>query len=211
LPRLAAKPVRKHQIGACWLILKKEFRKIEIKSVSDLKTWLENNCQQSESVWLVRYKKIKPEYHVAIADVIDQLLCFGWIDSVPKKLDQNRTRVLVSKRRIGSNWSAYNKRRASELIKRGLMTPTGLAAVERAKKDGAWSFLDDVESLILSKDLIAELKKYPQASLQFSDFSRSQKRGILEWIKNAKKPETREARIIEAAFLAQESLPANQP
>ena len=187
----------------------REIEKVEVRFIQELRKWLEKNHSQQESVWLVSYKKSTPEFYVSWNEIVDQLLCFGWIDSVVRKLDDLRTMRLISKRQRSSIWSLVNKKKVSRLIEEGLMMPAGLKVIEQAKKDGSWNFLDEVDQLIIPEDLISEFKQHPKALAHFEQFPKSVKRGILYWIKSAKKLETRENRIIEAAFLASENVRAN--
>ncbi len=182
------------------------FKKIEIKSSDDLRKWLGTNQDLDESVWLITYKKNRPEFYVSFSEIVNQLLCFGWIDSTTRKVDDHRTMRLISKRRRGSQWSAVNKNKVAELMASHQMTEAGLKAVDRAKKDGSWTFLDDVENLVIPSDLKEELHRYPEALENFKDFPKSAQRFTLAWIKQARTAETRERRIIEAAFFAQESI-----
>jgi uncharacterized protein YdeI (YjbR/CyaY-like superfamily) len=96
------------------------------------------------------------------------------------------------------------------LIAAGLMAPAGLAKIEAAKQDGSWNALDAIEALEIPLDLAAALSANPIAQQHFDAFPRSVKRGILEWISVAKKPETRAKRVEETAHLAAENIRANQ-
>jgi uncharacterized protein YdeI (YjbR/CyaY-like superfamily) len=96
------------------------------------------------------------------------------------------------------------------MLAAGLMTPAGLAKIEAAKANGSWSALDSVEALEVPPDLETALGSYSAAGQNFDEFPRSAKRAILEWIVNAKKPETRAKRIEETARLAQDNIRANQ-
>jgi len=187
----------------------RNLEKIEIRSSHELRKWLESNHTQEESVWLVSYKKSVPDFYVSWNNIVDQLLCFGWIDSVVRKLDDIKTMRLISKRKKGSIWSLVNKKKVSRLIEDDLLTPAGLMVIKQAKKDGSWHFLDEIDKLIIPDDLMFEFKRYPKALDHFEQFPKSVKQGILYWIKSAKKKETRETRIIETAFLASENVRVN--
>ena len=113
-------------------------------------------------------------------------------------------------RKAGSWWSRPNKERVARLIAAGLMTDAGLAKVEAAKRDGAWNALDAVEALEVPRDLAAAFTEFPHAADHFDAFPRSAKRGILEWIAHAKRPETRAKRVRETAELAERNVRANQ-
>lgn len=188
-----------------------DLQQVTVASRAHLRTWLSRHCEQPESVWIVTYKKHVGDKHVAWSEVVDEALCFGWIDSVPRKLDDERSMILLSPRRAGSAWSAINKAKVERLIAAGLMTKAGLDKVEAARADGSWSRLDGVEALALPDDLAAALARSPRAHARFSAFSRSSRRGILEWIVQAKRPETRARRIAQTVRLARQGLRANHP
>lgn len=178
-----------------------DLEKVEIKSRDELRTWLEANHTQKESVWLVTFKKSVPEMYVSTGDVLDEILCFGWIDGRRMKLDERRTMQLISPRKT-QHWSKTYKDRVSKLTRLGRMHDAGLRSVEIAKENGMWDFLNDVDALIVPDDLDEALRKLPPASENFAAFPDSVKRDILRWIKMARKPETRSRRIAESAELA---------
>lgn len=175
--------------------------RVEMRSRATWREWLASNHASSGSVWLVRYRHHHPD-HLAYPDAVREALCFGWIDSVPRKLDGERTMVLMSPRRPGSAWSGLNKRYVAELEAAGLIAPPGRAAIERAKADGSWTFLDDVERLEVPADLAAALDGAPGARAAWDAFPPSARRGMLEWIKQAKRAPTRAARIERTATSA---------
>lgn len=179
----------------------KNLRKIEVKSVEELHSWFEKNHTQKESIWLITYKKNVPDKYVSIKEVLDEVLCFGWMDGRRMRLDSERTMQLISPRKT-EHWSKSYKDRVARLTREGRMHRAGLKAVERAKKNGMWNFLNDVDALIKPDDLIAALGRYPSAMENYEAFPDSSKRDILRWIKIAKKPETRAKRIQQTAELA---------
>ena len=184
--------------------------KFYAKDRSEWRNWLAKNHQTHKSVWLVIHKKGSNQTSVSYNEAVDEALCFGWIDSKPNKLDEYRFIQFFAKRNPNSNWSGVNKRKVAQLIKDGLMTDAGMAVINYAKKHGQWDALNDVDNMIPPDDLIKTLKKYPMAESNFMAFPNSVKRGILEWILNAKKAETRIKRIEETAKLASENRRANQ-
>jgi uncharacterized protein YdeI (YjbR/CyaY-like superfamily) len=186
-----------------------DFPQVEIVSRAALRAWLKAHHTQSSSVWLVLWKK-GDKRHVPAADVSEEAICFGWIDSVPRKLDAARSMLLLSPRRAKSAWSAINKARAERMIAAGTMTPAGFAKIEEAKRLGLWTKLDAVEALRAPKDLRAAFEAHPGAAAHWKDFPRSVKRGILEWIEQAKRSETRARRILETAQRAAKGERANQ-
>jgi len=186
-------------------------QKIQIESPAELRAWLEANYTQPGGVWAVTFKKHTGDKYVSYDQVVDEIICFGWIDSLPRKLDQDRTMLWIAPRKgKGSNWSRVNKERVERMTAAGKMHPAGQAIIDQAKGDGSWTALDAIENLEIPDDLAAEFQKYNVAADNFDAFPRSAKRGILEWIFNAKRPATRAKRIAETARLAQENIRANQ-
>ena len=186
------------------------FMRIEVKSAAELRAWLDAHHQNSASAWLVTFKKHLSEFHLTYSDIVDELLCYGWVDSLPRKLDEARTMLLIAPRKPKSNWSKINKEKVARLLSEGRMRPAGIAAVEKAKAGGQWDALDAVEGLEVPHDLSEALALLPLAASHFSAFPKSAKRGILEWINAAKSGETRAKRIQETARLANENVRANQ-
>ncbi len=174
------------------------------------RAWLEENHAREEGVWLVFWKKGTGRERVEYDEAVEEALCFGWVDSKPGTLDGERSMLYFSPRKAGSGWAATNKERVGRLIASGLMAPAGLAKIEAAKQDGSWSKLDAVEALEIPPDLAAALAGLPDAARHFDAFPRSVRRGILEWIAGAKRPDTRARRVDETARLAAQNLRANQ-
>jgi uncharacterized protein YdeI (YjbR/CyaY-like superfamily) len=191
--------------------MKNSPERVEVESEQELRVWLSRNYTKRESVWLVTWKKTSGRAYVSYDQIVDQCLCFGWVDSQARKLDKDRTMLRISPRNPKSNWSGTNKLRVANLIERGLMMPKGIAMVELAKESGTWSFLDDVERLEMPEDLNEMLEKYPGSKIHFEAFPDSSKRGILEWIKTAKTESTRIKRLQETASKAAQNIKANHP
>lgn len=183
---------------------------LEIASRPELRAWLEANADASGGVWLVTFKVIRKDLYVAYDEIVEELLCFGWVDSKPGKVDDQRSKLWIAPRKPGSLWSAINKARIEQLIEAGLMRPLGLSKVEAAKKDGTWFGLDEVEAGTVPPDLHEAFSRFPGSGANFTNFPRSARRGILEWIVQAKTAETRAKRVEETARLAQDNLRANQ-
>lgn len=183
---------------------------VAVKSRAEWRKWLSANYGRATGIWLVTFKKAaSPEHYLSYADIVEEALCFGWVDSLPRALDAERSMRLVSPRKPGSSWSAVNKARVEKLMTAHLMAAPGLAVVEKAKEDGSWKRLDTVEALQVPKDLGRALRQFEKASDNFNAFPRSSKRLILEWIGSAKRPETRTQRIEETARLAAANQRAN--
>ena len=131
-----------------------------------------------------------------------EALSFGWIDSKSKVLDEERYMQVFTPRKLGSAWSKSNKERIKKLIKNYLMKPAGLEKINKAKKDGSWTILDEVEDLVIPKDLKKSLKQNKVANENFEAFSDSIKKQVLYWIVSAKMKETRLRRIKKTVELA---------
>lgn len=184
--------------------------RLEITSLAELDAWLETNGATAGSVWLVTWKKHHPDKHVPYSDVVDVALCHGFVDSLPRKLDDDRSMLRLSPRNPKSAWSKVNRDKVERLTAAGRMRPAGLAAVATAKANGQWEALTSVDALEPPDDLIAAFALYPGAADTFATFPKSARRGILEWIVQAKTPATRAKRIDETARLASEGKRANQ-
>lgn len=174
------------------------------------RTWLKKNHQTQTSVWLIIYRKESKTPSVYYPEAVDEALCFGWIDSVPNKRDAESYYQFFAKRNPKSKWSKINKEKVARLIDAGLMQPAGYAMIELAKQRGTWAALDAVDSLQIPDDLNALFAKNKTAFRNWENFPPSARRGILEWILNAKRPETRQKRIEETVSLAEKNIRANQ-
>ena len=175
---------------------------VEFESAEALDSWLLQNHSTAESIWGIFWKKATPDKYVDRSTLVKTILRYGWVDSLPRALDDKRTKLLLSPRKPGSAWSAVNKRLIEELIAENSLHPSGQAAIDTAKAGGSWSALDEVEDGKLPDDLKSALDANPQARENFDAFPWSVRRGILEWITMTKKPNTRAKRVQETADLA---------
>ncbi|MPY67870.1 hypothetical protein F8S09_14465 [Deinococcus sp. SDU3-2] len=181
----------------------------EPESRAGWRAWLETHHQTEKGVWLVLRKKAVPVPNLSLEDAVEEALCFGWIDSRTRKLDGTRSLLYFAPRRAGSGWSAVNKARIKRMQAAGRMTPAGQARIDAAVRDGSWTKLDGVDALEVTPDLAAALAAEPGAQAQWDAFPPSARRGILEWIAQAKTALTREKRVREAATLAARGERAN--
>lgn len=172
------------------------------KSRSDWRKWLVKNHEIKQSVWLLFYSRKSDKNSVIWSDAVDEALCFGWIDSKKQKIDEFSYRQYYSKRKPDSTWSKINKEKVEQLVENGLMTKSGLKSIEVAKQNGSWTILDNIEELIIPKDLKKALESYKNAFEYFDSQSKSCKKMLLYWVASAKRPETRQKRIEEIAELA---------
>jgi uncharacterized protein YdeI (YjbR/CyaY-like superfamily) len=180
------------------------------KSKLEWRKWLQKNHQSKQSVWLVFYNKSSTKPTISWSEAVDEALCFGWIDSKKIAIDTETSHQFFSKRKAKSTWSKINKNKIANLITDGLMAEAGLQSIEVAKQNGSWTILDEVEELIIPKDLEKAFKSYPGSKEFFLSLSKSTKKGFLQWIVLAKLPETRQKRIGEIAELASQKLKPKQ-
>ncbi len=188
-----------------------EAPKIEFGSRQEIRDWLTDNYTTAGPFWLVSYKKHVTDRYVPYGEIVEELLCFGWIDSRTRRLDDDRTMLFVGLRKPGSMWSASNKKRVAELNRNGLMTPAGLKTIDSAKSDGSWVFLDDIEDLVIPKDLAKQLDGNKAAKKNFEAFNDAAKKVILLWLKTAKRKDTRDKRVQETVRLAAKGIKAAHP
>ncbi len=176
------------------------------------RTWLADNHQTAKGVWLVYYKVKTGKSSVRYQEAVKEALCFGWIDSKVKSLDEERYQQIFTPRKPKSVWSKLNKIYIAELLEQGLMTESGLQKIAIAKINGSWNALDEIEALIIPEDLQAAFNENEIAHKNFEGFNNSTKKNILFWISNAKRPQTRSQRIkltITAAVNNQSPLAGN--
>lgn len=176
------------------MIVTKRFAQVEVTSVMGLREWLMCNHMQADSIWLVTFKKHIPARYVSVDQMLNELLCFGWIDGIRRKLDADRTMQLVSPRRH-QVWAKTYKDRAARLIKDGRMMPAGLAAIVASQREGLWDAMEDVDALIVPPDLETALAAHPSAAECFAAAAPSYRRNVLRWIKTARTALTRDRRI----------------
>ncbi len=172
--------------------------------------WLMAHHDIEKNLWLIIYKKQSGIPSVTYDEAVDEALCFGWIDSKINKRDNDSFFQFFARRNPKSNWSRVNKNKIEKLVASGLMMPSGYDIIEKAKKNGAWAALDDVENLINPCDLQIAFDANIAAQQNFDAFPRSVKRNILEWLLNAKQEATRQKRIAEIVSLAEKNERANQ-
>ncbi|RZJ68348.1 MAG: hypothetical protein EOO50_02700 [Flavobacterium sp.] len=171
-------------------------------SREEWRKWLFENPQTKQSVWLLQYKKKSNVPTLSWSDAVSEALCFGWIDSTRKTVDDDSFIQFFTRRKPNSAWSKINKQKIEQLIADGLMVKAGHASIEIAKQNGSWSALDAVEELAIPEDLITAFKKYEGSEAFFSGQSKSVRKMMLHWITFAKRPETRQKRILELVALA---------
>ena len=172
------------------------------KSREEWREWLKQNHISTESIWIIYYRVTSEKFNLSWTDAVEEALCFGWIDSIRKTLDEERSIQYFSKRKKNSTWSKINKEKIELLIERKQMTQAGLNCVKIAKENGSWSILDSVEALIIPDDLEAEFEIHPGSKEFFESLSKSRRKILLSWVALAKRSETKQSRIKEIASQA---------
>ena len=155
------------------------------------------NHRKKDAVWLILYKKKSPSHNLGWSESVDEALCFGWIDSTKRAIDNEKYMQYFSKRKAKSNWSRINKDKVKSLIDQGLMEEEGYKSIEIAKANGSWTILDGVEALIIPEDLKEEFANYKGSIDYFESLSKSVKKILLHWVVSAKRTATRQKRILE--------------
>lgn len=176
----------------------------------DWRKWLELNHKKKEAVWLILYKNKSPNHNLNWSESVDQALCFGWIDSTKKTIDNEKYKQYFSKRKAKSNWSKINKDKVQTLIDQGLMEKEGYKSIEIAKENGSWTILDEVEALVIPNDLKEEFANCKGSMEYFASLSKSVKKILLHWVVSAKRKETRQKRILEIVENASNDLKPKQ-
>jgi uncharacterized protein YdeI (YjbR/CyaY-like superfamily) len=172
----------------------------------DWRTWLEANRATANEAWLVIHKKHMGKPGISYEEAVEEALCFGWIDGVMHRIDDEKYTLRFSPRKSGSVWSDTNKRRVAKLIKQGRMTEAGLAKIKEAKANGQWraaALREDTTKI--PDDLRQALKANPQARRNYERLAPSHKRQYIYWITSAKTDRTRQRRIQETVKLVAEN------
>jgi uncharacterized protein YdeI (YjbR/CyaY-like superfamily) len=176
---------------------------VEIDDRKAWRRWLERNHASVQGVWVVSRRKQQDGASTLDYDaLVEEALCFGWVDSREQPVDPERLMRLVTPRKAGSGWARSNKERIARLEGTGKLADSGRRIVGAAKADGSWSRYDSAEALELPNDLRAAFAASPEAERNFDAFTDAAKRAILRWLIDAKRPETRAKRIAETVRLA---------
>jgi uncharacterized protein YdeI (YjbR/CyaY-like superfamily) len=179
-----------------------DLEQVLVTSRGEWRGWLASNADTSPGIWLVTYKRASGLPSPTYDDIVEECLCFGWIDSTVRSRDDRTAMQLVTPRKPRSTWSAVNKARLEHLIPSGLMTERGMRAIEVAKENGSWGQLDSVERLEVPQDLADALDAVPAAREFFDGMPPGARKQNLWFVVSAKRPETRASRIeriVEAA------------
>lgn len=177
-------------------------KKLYFKETTDWRQWLQNNHDNVDSIWLVFYKKHTDKPTLEYEEAVREALCFGWIDSIIKKLDEEKYVRKFTPRKNKSNWSALNKKRALKLIQQGRMTKYGMRKVNKAKQNGEWDKPErDRNKVEMPLELKEALQNNIKAKNNFEELAPSYQRRYMDWIGSGTRQKTREKRVLEAIKL----------
>ena len=181
---------------------------IEAATPAELRRWLETYHAETDAVWFRYWKKGSNRPSLTWSEVVDELLCFGWIDAQAQSVDDDCYVQYLTRRKAGSVWSRINQEKVARLTAEGRMTEAGEAMVQRARDDGSWNALDPVEDLVVPDDLAAALDARTGARDFYESMPMSAKKQVLGAVYPAKRPATRAARVEKLAdACAAESAP----
>ncbi|HYP28667.1 MAG TPA: YdeI/OmpD-associated family protein [Blastocatellia bacterium] len=178
-------------------------RTLYVTDRADWRDWLENNHAIESEVWLVYYKKHSGRARIPYDDAVEEALCFGWIDSIVKRIDDRKYVQRFTPRKRNSRWSDLNKKRVKKLIQEGRMTEAGLARISEevlaeGPRSGTGAAKTDVEVPQYFKEA---LKVDKRAWENFNNLAPSYRRQYVQWVGDAKREETRRKRLEEARQL----------
>lgn len=159
------------------------------------RAWLGVNHDSAPGVWLGSWKSATGKAAVPYPEVVEEAICFGWIDSTVNTLDDERGLQLITPRKAKSTWTRLNRRRVADMEAAGLMTDAGRRAVDVAKENGWWTIFDPVEDLIEPEDLVAALDGNAAARNTWDGFPPSARKMMLWWVISAARDDTRARRI----------------
>lgn len=160
-----------------------------------LRAWLSDHHSQTAGIWAIFYKKSTRLSDLSWDELVEECLCFGWIDSLPGKVDELRTKIYICPRKPNSGWSRRNKLLLIDLEAKGLMAPSGQAAVQRAKDNGSWERFDLAEDLVLPSDLVSALDSDGIFKDAWNKLTDAKKRQFLQQVYDGKSQATRDKKI----------------
>lgn len=177
-------------------------KQVYIKTRKEWRKWLAQNHAGSDGIWLVFYKKHTGAPALEYEEAVEEALCYGWIDSIIKKIDDEKYVRKMTPRKSDSRWSELNKKRALKLISADLMREAGMARIEDARASGLWDKPDRPQiSLDVPEELRTALAKNVKAGEFFNQLAPSYQKRFIGWIAVAKQQETRKRRVKESIAL----------
>lgn len=177
---------------------KTEHKTLYVKNRDEWRNWLEKNYDSESEIWLIYYKKHSDKQSIPYDDAVEEALCFGWIDSLVKTIDDEKYTQKYTPRKKNSVWSEYNVKRCHKMIKEGKMTDAGLQLIKEAKKNGKWNLAYTTKKMYeMPEEMENALKQNKTAWDNFNNFAPSYRNNYIGWVITAKRPETKSKRIAE--------------
>ncbi len=173
--------------------------RVPLQTREELHEWLAVNHASHSGFWLVQRRPAAGGPTIAYEHIVEECLIFGWIDSTVQSFDEEHSGIRLTPRKPDSVWSAPNKVRLARLLEAGMMQAAGLRAVEVAQSNGMYTFLDDVDAMVVPDDLAQALTDCREA---FDNLTAGRRKQALYWVKSAKRPATRSDRIAKIADAA---------
>jgi uncharacterized protein YdeI (YjbR/CyaY-like superfamily) len=179
-------------------IMAKEYQQFFFSNRQKWREWLEKHHDNSEGIFIVYYKKHTGKASIPYNDAVEEALCFGWIDSIVRRIDDERYMQKFTPRNIKSLWSDSNKERVKKMIESGKMTEAGLSKIKKAKQNGKWNEAPNAKKdFVLSNELLEMFSAEPIAKKAFDKLAPSHRKNYVQWIMSAKKPETQKRRFMQ--------------
>jgi uncharacterized protein YdeI (YjbR/CyaY-like superfamily) len=176
-------------------------KRLRVETRDAWRAWLAAHHASESEIWLIFHKAHTGQPNIPYGETVEEALCFGWIDSLIKRLDDDRYARKFTSRRLGSVWSEINKKRVEKVLAEGLMTDAGMVFVSEAKASGEWDRKQVRPSMSADElpiELSEALETHPVASKTFLALAATYQKQYILWIATAKKPETRQRRTSEA-------------
>ena len=180
--------------------------KLHVTNRDDWRAWLRKNYDTKKEVWLIYYKRHTGKPRIPYDGAVEEALCFGWIDNLVKKIDDEKFAQKFTPRKGKSKWSEANKKRARKMIKEGKMTKAGLAKIREAKSNGEWFKTAPVKKELVIPAYIKKAFATNEKALDnLNNLANGYKRQLVGWITGAKREETRKRRLTEAIRLLEQN------
>lgn len=175
---------------------------LHVTNREEWRSWLKENHDKEKEVWLIFYKKHTGKPVIPYDDAVEEALCFGWIDSIIKRMDDEKFSRKFTPRKADSKWSELNKKRVKKMIRESRMTEAGLVLINAAKKSGKWEqVISQPKELNMPPGIKDALSANRKVWENFNKLAPSYQRLYVGWITTAKKEETRQRRVKEVVEL----------
>ncbi len=172
---------------------------LELDTASAWRDWLAAHHSDTREIWLVFFKKHTGRSTIPYGAAVEEALCYGWIDSIKRRIDEDRYAFKFTPRKARSHWSASNKQRIARLLEQDRLQPPGLAVLQASQANGWWDKLPDAErDATMPAELQQQLTSTPKARQGYEALTAAQQRQYRLWVGSAKRPATREKRALEA-------------